>query len=190
MQRKVILAMLIAAAMVLGLTGCPDGNDGGTEGDKFDFTPYVGPWQVNGMPFSMLTQNPSDTGYAYTGNAALPDPPKGWTLTVTKTGKFDFHGSLLNMDTTATGQLIYYKDEPDFFTIKPVSGYWNKGLPNEEKIDSATLAAFVGEVNRVFENGTRQNAAAAMGGPATVPAGTWIMFSDNLSMFDFVWEKK
>ena len=170
-MKKKFVFMLLAAAMVFGFTGCGE-DDNGSGG--FDYTPWVGEWKIVGAPHPQGTITAGNDRYIFFGAGNAPGDfafLNTWELEVTSKGLFIYRGILLDLDTSATGQLNNDKEEPNSFRITPVDGYWDKGKPEQAAIPDSTLAMFVGYINRVLQDD-----------------GKWIMY--GMEMFNFVWEKQ
>jgi len=171
MKRKVFLAMLIAAALVLGLTGCPTEDEGknGKDPDdgKFNYTPWVGTWTVIGTNVS--------------GNYVLLEnlPPEAVNqlntleLKVNADGTFVFKGQLTGIGfITATGELVVDPDEKTSFIITPKQGVLDMGGTDVE-VEESMLGSYKGYINRVLESN-----------------GNWKTTSEDVKVFDHLWAHK
>ena len=172
MKRKMFLALLIAVALVLGLTGCP--TEEKSKPVNFDWTPYVGTWTVYGMPTPYGFMNLPDLGGSFPAGYEFLGT---WELTVEAGGNFTFEGDVADRDTTAYGKLKIDPSEPTVFIISVTSGIWHDGDDGEggvcdEDIPSSVFSTFQGYISREIE-----------------AAGTWMMAGeDTLEVFGFRWK--
>ena len=146
MKRKVFLALLIAVALVLGLSGCK------TEADNsFNYAKWAGTWKVVG------TENELEPGtYIDFPAGAVPAPLNGWELKVTKKGKFTFSGNLPGIGIVkVNGELTRDPDLPNFFLVMPKDGiFYDEAGEVTGPIPEEAFSAFEGAyINRAIVDG-------------------------------------
>ena len=166
-MKKNVFLVLLAIALIFGLTGCP-------EEAESEFAEWVGTWIMVGVPNPEGTIQAGDGNYMVVGNANIPNPLRAWRINISEDGVLNFYGNIPGIaEVDANAQLSFPAAFPGFFRVVPIGGiFFDAGVPAGD-IEEEALASFSGHINNVKQDD-----------------GTWIMFSTDLILFNYVWQKQ